>query len=357
MKPKLFALAVCCTLLLFTACSDDKSSSGSSGSSSSSSSSSSDNGNGSGDKSDKDLTPDADSKSEPAERGFKESTQAEAGKLDGKEFAIGTRYNGGDRVKVSNLGFSYRVPDGALSEMPAGSGAIQVGEIGSNLLTLIVARTGVTEAEARDMISKPFDLGNGSELAPVGEISKKGDCLARAMSNTAVTGYIQMLIGKSAGVAVMTIGLPGSEAQCKSYSSKVLDSIEFAAPAGEKERLQHEAGLKGKVIKVFTYKGSTPNSGSNWSRETHKHWHLGSDHSYEYIYRLTTASSSDVHNQADDHHDNHAGTWSIELTMALPMLVCRTNDGRFITYTLDVVKGYLNIDGQEATLGPSDRKR
>ncbi|MBK8207788.1 MAG: hypothetical protein IPK87_13520 [Planctomycetes bacterium] len=357
MNPKLSAFALPCCLLFFTACSDDKASSGSSGSSSSSSSSSSDSGNSSGDKSDKDLTPDADGKTEPADRGFKESTQAEASKLDGKEFAAGTRYEGGDRVKVSNLGFSYKVPDGAVSEMPAGSAAIQLGEMGGKLLTLIVGRTGVTEGEARDMISKPFDLGNGSELAPVGEINKNGDSLSRAMSNNAVTGYIQMLIGKSAGVAVMTIGLPGTEAECKSYSSKVADSIEFAVPAGEKERQQHEAGLKGKVIKVFTYKGSTPNSGSSWSRETHKHWHLGSDHSYEYIYRLTTASSSDVLNQADDSHDNHAGTWSIELTLALPMLVCRTNDGRFITYTLDVVKGYLNIDGQEATIGPSDRKR
>ncbi len=353
MKQKLLSFAVLGILLLLAACSDEKTSSGSSGGSSSSRSD--DSGNSAGDNPAE--KPDDEGKPQPAERGHSASTQTEAGRLDGKEFAAGTRYEGGDRVKVSSLGFSYRVPDGAISEMPAGSPAIQVGEMGGKLLTLIVGRTGVTEAEARDMISQPFDMGNGSQLSPVGKISRKGDCLSRAMASNAVTGYVQLLIGKSAGVAVFTIGLPGTESECRSYSSKLSDSIEFAAPAGEQERLQHESGLKGKVVKVFTYKSSTPNSGSSWSRETHKHWHFGSDHSYEYIYRLTTASSSEVHNQADDAHDNHAGTWSIELTLTLPTLVCRTGDGRIITSTLDVVKGCLHIDGQEATIGPSDRKR
>ncbi len=55
--------------------------------------------------------------------------------------------------------------------------------------------------------------------------------------------------------------------------------------------------------------------------------------------------------------DNDAGTWRIELTLNYPVLILRTNQGSIYTHTLTLVKGFLNIDGEEASLGASDRKR
>ena len=296
-----------------------------------------------------------------AGRGFSDSKQPEGENLDGKELKTDTEMASG-RVKVSNLGFSFNVPEGAIAYFATGAAAIQVGEKGGALLTLLVARTGVTQAEARDMISQPLPLGNGVELSPQGEISGMGDRLSRAMSGGAVTGYAHMLIGKSTGVAVITIGQAGTDSECKAYSAKVADSIKFAKPGGEKDRLKYEADLKGKQLHVFKYKsGGGGYGGASWSSETNKYWHLGSDHSYEYFYQHTGASSFDNPDarggHAADTNNDHQGSWSVELTLTLPVLVLRDSKGEIHTLTLDLIQGRLHIDGDEATVSQSSRKR
>jgi len=298
---------------------------------------------------------------ESAGRGFSDSKQPEGETLEGKELKTDTEMASG-RVKVSNLGFSFNVPEGAIAYFATGGAAIQVGEKGGALLTLLVARTGVTQAEARDMISQPLPLGNGVELSPQGEISGKGDRLSRAMSGGAVTGYAHMLIGKSTGVAVITIGQAGTDSECKAYSAKVADSIKFAKPGGEKDRLKYESDLKGKQLHVFKYKsGGGGYGGASWSSETNKYWHLGSDHSYEYFYQHTGASSFDNPDarggHAADTNNDHQGSWSVELTLTLPVLVLRDSKGEIHTLTLDLIQGRLHIDGDEATVGQSNRKQ
>ncbi len=336
-------LAAVTLLLAAQACSDDKSGGFSGGSSSTSSSS---------DKpKDNSATKDDGVKTE---RGFKESKQPESASADGTEIVADKQYQAGERLKVSSLGFSYVVPEKAISVFANGGSAINIGEVGGNMLTLIVARTGVTEAEARDMISQPYDIGGGDMLKLTSEITKDGDRLSAAMASGRVTGHVQMLIGKSTGVAIMSIGLPGSEDVCKEYSAKLADSVKFATPAGEKQRQEHEQGLMGKRVKVFKYKAAKDYS---WSSETNKDWHFGSDHTYEYIYKNTNSSSGDAGSYAADNDANHAGTWRIELTLNYPALILRTNQGRIYTHTLTVVKGFLNIDGEEAMLSASDRKR
>lgn len=296
-----------------------------------------------------------------AGRGFSDSKQPEGENLDGKELKTGTEMASG-RVKVSNLGFSFNVPEGAIAYFATGAAAIQVGEKGGALLTLLIARTGVTQAEARDMISQPLPLGNGVELSPQGEIGGKGDRLTRAMTGAAVTGYVHALIGKSTGVAVITIGQAGTDSECKAYSAKVADSIKFAKPEGEKDRLKYEADLKGKQLHVFKYKsGGGGYGGASWSSETNKYWHLGSDHSYEYFYQHTGASSFDNPDarggHAADTNNDHQGSWSVELTLTLPVLVLRDSKGEIHTLTLDLIQGRLHIDGDEATVSQSSRKR
>ncbi|MCG3182817.1 MAG: hypothetical protein ICCCNLDF_00888 [Planctomycetes bacterium] len=296
-----------------------------------------------------------------AGRGFSDSKQPEGENLDGKELKTDTEMASG-RVKVSNLGFSFNVPEGAIAYFATGAAAIQVGEKGGALLTLLIARTGVTQAEARDMISQPLPLGNGVELSPQGEIGGKGDRLTRAMTGAAVTGYVHALIGKSTGVAVITIGQAGTDSECKAYSAKVADSIKFAKPEGEKDRLKYEADLKGKQLHVFKYKsGGGGYGGASWSSETNKYWHLGSDHSYEYFYQHTGASSFDNPDarggHAADTNNDHQGSWSVELTLTLPVLVLRDSKGEIHTLTLDLIQGRLHIDGDEATVSQSSRKR
>lgn len=296
-----------------------------------------------------------------AGRGFSDSKQPEGENLDGKELKTDIEMASG-RVKVSNLGFSFNVPEGAIAYFATGAAAIQVGEKGGALLTLLIARTGVTQAEARDMISQPLPLGNGVELSPQGEIGGKGDRLTRAMTGAAVTGYVHALIGKSTGVAVITIGQAGTDSECKAYSAKVADSIKFAKPEGEKDRLKYEADLKGKQLHVFKYKsGGGGYGGASWSSETNKYWHLGSDHSYEYFYQHTGASSFDNPDarggHAADTNNDHQGSWSVELTLTLPVLVLRDSKGEIHTLTLDLIQGRLHIDGDEATVSQSSRKR
>lgn len=296
-----------------------------------------------------------------AGRGFSDSKQPEGENLDGKELKTDTEMASG-RVKVSNLGFSFNVPEGAIAYFATGAAAIQVGEKGGALLTLLIARTGVTQAEARDMISQPLPLGNGVELSPQGEIGGKGDRLTRAMTGAAVTGYVHALIGKSTGVAVITIGQAGTDSECKAYSAKVADSIKFAKPEGEKDRLKYEADLKGKQLHVFKYKsGGGGYGGASWSSETNKYWHLGSDHSYEYFYQHTGASSFDNPDarggHAADTNNDHQGSWSVELTLTLPVLVLRDSKGEIHTLTLDLIQGRLHIDGDEATVSQSSRKQ
>lgn len=333
---KFIHCAAAALLLIASACSG-----GSSGSSSSSSGSSGSSGN----------SKDGGSKTE---RGYAESTQPESASAEGTEIVADTQYKAGERLKVSSLGFSYVVPEKAISVFATGGSAINIGEMGGDMLTLIVARTGVTEAEARDMISQPYDMGNAGKLTLQGEIEKSGDRLSAAMASPAICGHVQMLIGKSTGVAIMSIAKPGGEAACKEYSAKLAETVKFATPAGEKQRQEHEAGLMGKRAKVFIYKSAKDYS---WSNETNKEWHFGSDHTYEYTYRNTNSSSGEAGGYAADNNANHAGTWRIELTLNYPTLILRTSEGRIITHTLTVVKGFLNIDGEEASLGASDRKK
>jgi hypothetical protein len=367
MKPVVIAILIALCLLAIPACSDDKSSSSTSSSRDSddepskSKDKDEDKDDEGKDEDDKDEQPGPDpgktDTAEPtAERGFKDSKQPEGKDLDGTEIAVNQQYKDGERLKVSNLGFSYVVPKGQISVFSTGASAIQMGEVGGSFLTLIVARTGVTEAEARQMINTPYDLGNGNMLALKGEIKKDGDRLSAAMAASNMVGYVEMLIGKSTGVAIMTIGLPASDAECKTRSSAVADTVKFATPAGEKQRLEHEAGLMGKRASKFTYKGSSDYSHSS---ETNRDWHFGSDHTYEYIYRSTNSSTfKDGGGYAADNNDNHSGTWSIELTLGLPTLILRASDGRVFTHTLNVVKGWLHMDGQEvSSFGASDRKR
>jgi hypothetical protein len=171
-----------------------------------------------------------------------------------------------------------------------------------------------------------------------------------------------MLIGKSTGVAIATLGLPGSEKECRSHAGGIADSIKFATPAGEKQRKEYESQLMGRCAHVFLYKsGGGGASSSSWSSETNKYWHFGSDRSYEYFYKHTGASSfnnpSAEGGHAADTNNNHAGTWSIELTLSLPALILRTNDGRIITHVLNRSATHLTIDGDEAMIKASDRKQ
>lgn len=341
--------AAAALLLLASACSDksSSSSSSSSGSSGGTSSSSSSSDTPKHDSAPKDETV-------KSERGYSESKQPESESAEGTEIVADKQYQAGERLKVSSLGFSYVVPEKQISVYATGGSAINIGEVGGNMLTLIVARTGITEAEARDMLSQPYDIGGGDMLKLTSEISKDGDRLSAAMASAKVTGHVQMLIGKSTGVAIMSIGLAGSEAACKEFSGKLADSVKFATPAGEKQRKEHEAGLMGKRVKVFKFKAAKDYS---WSSETNKDWHFGSDHTYQYIYKNTNSSSGAAGGYASDNDSNHAGTWRIELTLNMPVLILRTNQGRIYTHTLSVVKGYLNVDGEEASIGASDRKK
>lgn len=374
-----FAALLLCGLGLLVGCSDDKPTSSSSASSGSGCKSDGDEKDaGKDDKADNPTTACGDDDERPADdeddegdkpmgkpadttRGFSDSKQPEGESLEGKELKLDTEMASG-LVKVSNLGFSFNVPEGAIAYFATGGAAIQVGEKSGALLTLLVARTGVTQAEARDMISQPLPLGNGVELSPHGEVSGKGDRLSRAMSGGAVTGYAYMLIGKSTGVAVITIGQAGSDSECKANSAKVADSIKFATPGGEKDRLKYESDLKGKQVHVFKYKsGGGGYGGASWSSETNKYWHLGSDRSYEYFYQHTGASSFDNPDarggHAADTNNDHQGTWSVELTLTLPVLVLRDSKGGIHTLTLDLIQGRLHIDGDEATVGQSTRKQ
>ncbi|MCB9895834.1 MAG: hypothetical protein H6839_15410 [Planctomycetes bacterium] len=296
------------------------------------------------------------------ERGYKDSKQPEADSLDGKELMADTEFKAGERMKVSRLGFSYVVPAGAITYFGTGGAAIQVGEKGGDLLTLIIARTGVTEAEARDMLSQPYDTGNGQSLTPQGELTKSGDRMSRSFSSAGLSAYSDVLVGKSTGVAVLTIGPAGAESRCKAASAKVADTVKFATPGGEKDRVKYEGDLKGKVLKVFIYKsGGAGYGGTSWSSETNKHWHLGSDKSYLYFYQHTGASSFDNPDarggHAADTNKNHEGSWSVELTLAGVVLMLRDTDGVIHTHALTLNNGRLYIDGDEATVGPSDKVR
>jgi hypothetical protein len=372
-----FAALLLCGVCLLLGCSDDKPSSSSSSSSGSGCKSESDKEAGKREDDDKpapqacggdedDDKPLEKPDTKPAEttgatRGFGESKQPESETLDGKELKPDTEMAPG-RVKVSNLGFSFNVPEGAIAYFATGGAAIQVGEKGGALLTLLIARTGVTQAEARDMISQPLPLGNGVELSPQGEIGGTGDKLTRVMTGTGITSHVQLLLGKSTGVVVLTIGKTGSDSECKANSAKVADSIKFATPGGEKDRLKYESDLKGKQLHVFKYKsGGGGYGGASWSSETNKYWHLGSDRSYEYFYQHTGASSFDNPDarggHAADTNNDHQGTWSVELTLTLPVLVLRDSKGGIHTLTLDLIQGRLHIDGDEATVGQSTRKQ
>ena len=383
MKPVVIVLLMAACMLAVSACSDNKPTSTSSSSSDDDDDrpSKSKEGNGAEDdkkdagKTDDPAKTDAD-KEDPAvkddtvkanpdatatpERGFKESKQPEAASADGTEIAANKLYEGGERLKVSSLGFSFQVPKDEKAYFPSGGSLITVGAQGADakFLTLIMAQTGATEADARDMMSKAHDLGGGDQLKRTGEIEKNGDRLSCAIATTRMVGRLEMLIGKSTGVAVATLGLPGSESDCKSKAGKLADSIKFATPTGEKQRLEHEAGLMGKRCSLFAYKGSSPGSGTSWSSETNQDWHFGSDHTYEYIYRNTNSSSFEEGGHASDNNSSHAGTWSIELTLGFPSLVLRASDGRIFTHTLTVVKNWLHFDGRElSSFGASDRKR
>jgi hypothetical protein len=370
MKPVVILLLIAACLLAVTACSDDKSTS-SSGSSRDDDddkpSRSKNKGNTAEDRDDSDeddsavkddtvkTNPDA---TATPERGFKDSKQPESASADGTEIVANKLYEGGERLKVSSLGFSFQVPKDEKAYFPQGGSLITVGAQGADakFLTLIMAQTGATEADARDMMSKAHDLGGGDQLKRTGEIEKNGDRLSCPIATARMVGRLEMLIGKSTGVAVATLGLPGSESDCKSKAGKLADSIKFATPAGEKQRLEHEAGLMGKRCSLFYYKGSSDYSHSS---ETNKDWHFGSDHTYDYIYRNTNSSTfKDGGGYASDNNDNHSGTWSIELTLGFPMLVLRASDGRIFTYTLTVVKNWLHFNGEElSSFGASDRKR
>jgi len=299
----------------------------------------------------------------PAERGFKESKQPEGTTLEGKELNIGTTYNAGDRVKITQLGFSYVVPADSVTYMQYGASVLMIGDTTKqDTAGVIFARTGVTEAEARDMISKEFDLGGGTKLQPVGEISNNGDTLTRRFEGQTLVASATILLGKHTSVGILMYGVPARADFLKEYGAKVAGSLKFATPGGEKDRLKYEADSCGKCVHVFKYKsGGGGASTYSWDSETNKYWHLGTDRTYEYIYKHTGSSSfndpSARGGHAADTDENHYGTWSIELTLSLPVLVLRTSKGTIIMHTLNLVNGRLHIDGDEATVNPSDRKR
>ncbi|MCA8915704.1 MAG: hypothetical protein KDB90_09855 [Planctomycetes bacterium] len=300
-----------------------------------------------------------------AERGFKASNQAESDSLDGKEFNSGATYNGGDKLKITQLGFSFAVPSGSICGMPVGSSAIQLRDEGKDMLALLFARTGVTEAEARDMIGNEFDLGAGtdaSKMIPVGQISKDGDHLLRRFESTTLVGYAEVLLGKNATVGILTVGVSADADFLKSYRAKVIGGVKFATPGGEKDRVKYQNDLKGKVVKVFKYNsGGGGYGGTSWSSETNMHWHLGSDGHYLYYYQHTGSSSFDspdaTGGHAADTNNNHEGTWSLELTLTGSVLVLRDSKGVIHTQVLGLKDGRLYVDGDEATVGPSDKVR
>ena len=380
------AALVCCACLVF-ACSDAKPNAGSSSGCSSRDSATpdkpvprdddTDGGDGHGDRGDdgdsgdggedSPVKPDKDKPAETAgaARGFQDSNQPEGDSLAGKEMNSDATYKGGEKLKVTQLGFSFTVPAGSICGMPAGSSAIQVRDESKDMLALLFARTGVTEPEARDMISSEFDLGAGTEaskMKPVGAVSKDGDRMLRRYESTQLVGYAEVLLGKNATVGILAVGAAADAEYLKGYSAKVLGSVKFAEPGGEKDRVKYQNELKGKVVKVFKYKsGGAGYGGTSWSSETNMHWHLGSDGRYLYFYQHTGASSFDTPDatggHAADTNNNHEGTWSLELTLTGSVLVLRDTKGVIHTQVLALNQSRLYVDGNEATVSPSDKVR
>lgn len=350
-----WAIVVLAVGLLFSACGDDKSTSGSS-SSSSSSSGDGDTGGGSGKS---ELSP-------KAAGGNPDSGIKMSESLDGTEIEVNKRYEAGTRVKIPLMGLSFVVPEGSAAGWPKDAVWIEVGNQ-SGEYAMMIPHTGMTKAQGREVLEGNLKLpgAQGEGVPPQGEIKEEGDLMWRAYGNDQGAMVTTLVLGKRCTVLLVGQGSGYTVDAARAYTKKLIDSFQFVEPKVAERSSRWTAGLKGKRLHVFKYRSSS-GGGSSMSWETNINWHLGSDGTYLYVYQYTGSGSVSGSNQygdetyrggtASDNNDQHEGTWRIEHTMVSDLLVLHDTKGRTRTYTLQDQGGKVFVDGDEVSIGTSDRK-
>ncbi|MBX3460284.1 MAG: hypothetical protein KF696_10055 [Planctomycetes bacterium] len=286
--------------------------------------------------------------------------------IEGTEVVAGKRYEGGERLKISLMGLSFKVPQGSAAGWPERSIWIEMGNQEGEF-AMMIPHTGMTRAQGREVLEAPLKLPGqqGEGIPPQGAIKEEGDNMWRAYANDGGAMVTMLVLGKRCTVMLVGQG-PGYTAESAlTYIKKVTDSFQFAEPKVTERGSRWTGGLKGKCLHVYKYRSSS-GGGSSMSWETDIQWHLGSDGTYYYAYKYTGSGSVSGSNQygdetyrggtASDNNNEHEGRWRIEHTLITDLLVLTDTKGKTRTWVLQDRGGKVYVDDDEASVSASNRK-
>lgn len=302
-------------------------------------------------------------------RGNPDSQITLVDKLEGKELEADKQYDAGDRLKVSLLGISFKVPAKCLSAYLSGGLAIVVRSQVVAGTGFILMHTGASIDDVTTLFANDMDLSSieaGVILKPKGDPTIDGDTLTQIFKDGTYTMHATAIVAKESAAVFFYAGAHADASKCKALVKEMADSAQFAKPADAELRRQWEGGLKGKHLLVYKYKSSSM-QGASHSSETTITWDLGSDFAYDYSYHFEGSSSVSGRDQngnllysgGSSGADNaeHTGTWRLEFCLPAALLILTDADGNTYAHAMVFDGQKLWIDGNEAGVSDSTTRR
>ena len=277
------------------------------------------------------------------------------------ELRAGQQYSAGTRVRASNLGLSFVIPEEWSGGIPQGSQAVVLGSSTRAGMVLILSQNSANASEVANVLGQPLPLDESLVLQPQGQPQVTGtwvqaDYTAETFEGSLV-GHARALVaeGQRKGILIVAVGPVADSAYLRQLVAQVAESTrpEAVAAAGGSQQggqggtalvQQWEQHLRGRRITTLGSYSSYDSSGIGGGYSYENHLYLCSDGSFYYQGSSSVVADSPGFGGFTGGQEGNTGTWRIYEQAGTPVLELRFNNGNFDQFAMAYVDGktYFN---------------
>lgn len=178
------------------------------------------------------------------------------------EIQAGQIYSAGTKVEASELGLALTIPAGWRGGLPQG-GAYFTLVSDDNSAEIYVSSEQATEAELKQFLSQPLQLGNGVSLRPMAALAENngvwGGDYELSPPRQGIQAHIQATIVRgNLGVAFVGLANGPARATMQSTVLKLARSLQVSEPKPDSSQGSWLAYLRGRyIVRYYTTTGYT----------------------------------------------------------------------------------------------------
>ena len=230
------------------------------------------------------------------------------------EITSGVLYDSGTKLKASNFGVEFSVPNGWQAVLLQGSDALIMERANAVARIVVSAEANSDESSIRQFLMQAQSLDMHSQLVPVANVKKQGNIFSQ---DYRIEGFNQQKLGaklfvqlgkNNVAFAIMILEPVGSP-QFTSIAVNLVKTVKFFKPIEIQNNLQASTGninweqqLKGRTLQ-YLYTGN--------GLSTKKKINLCSDYSFSYNDNDSYLSSNAMNNFSANNNASESGRWNI----------------------------------------------